>query len=161
MGVQHKKVAAAYQAGWGQEPVTVANLGCVAVIQGASGADDPQPEARIKKVELDTERAKAGFVGYASSWAIRAVWLHEAQQDGTTSGLDLPAGLPIQAVDADGGGFLAWAYDQMQAYLKERKEQTFTELMDSKAKRLIRLIKKAEEHYQQRLQGCGNATSTH
>lgn len=122
------------------------------VIQGASGEDDPQPEVRIKKVELDTERSKAGFVGYASSWAIRAVWLHEAQQDGTTKGLDLPAGLPIQAVDADGGGFLAWAYDQMQEYLKERKEQSFTELMDSKAKKLIRLIKKAEAHYQQRLQ---------
>ncbi|MBA3823192.1 MAG: hypothetical protein H0X24_04695 [Ktedonobacterales bacterium] len=122
------------------------------VIQGASGEDNPQPEARIKKVELDTERAQAGFVGYASSWAIRAVWLYEAQQDGTITGDDMPAGLPIQAVDEDGGGFLAWAYDQMQAYLKERKAQTFTDLMHGKGKKLLRLMEKAEAHYLQRQQ---------
>lgn len=113
------------------------------VVQGANGDDDATPLVRKKKVELDTERAKAGFVGYATSWAIRAVWLFEAAQGAqlvATPGEAPPAGLPLDEVQEDGGGFLAWAYDQMQAYLKEHKEATFTELMETKAQRLVKLL---------------------
>jgi hypothetical protein len=112
------------------------------VVQAASGDDSALPLARTKKVELDTERSKAGFVGYATSWAIRAVWLYEAQHEGHPVASQAP-GLPIEAVDEDGGGFLAWAYDQMQGYLKDRKELSFAELMQAKGDKIIKLLQKA------------------
>ncbi len=111
------------------------------MVQGASGDDDATPLVRKRKVELDTERAKAGFVGYATSWAIRAVWLYEAAQGAQlVRDENTPAGLSLAEVQEDGGGFLAWAYEQMQAYLKEHKEATFTELMEAKAQRLVKLL---------------------
>lgn len=107
------------------------------VVQGASGNDDATPAVRTKKVELDTERSQAGFVGYATSWAIRAVWLF---QGAIADEAGLPKGLPIEAVEEDGGGFLGWAYEQMQAYLKDRKEATFAELMHAKGKKITKLL---------------------
>jgi hypothetical protein len=53
-------------------------------------------------------------VGYATSWASRAVAF---QQQFNARGLDLPVGLPLRAIQEDGGGFMAW----MQEYLAERK----------------------------------------
>lgn len=34
------------------------------------------------------------------------------------------------------GGFLAWAFDPVKEYLTERKEATFTEVMQMKARKL-------------------------
>ncbi len=107
------------------------------VVQGASGNDDATPAVRTKKVELDTERSQAGFVGYATSWAIRAVWLFQGAIENERG---MPKGLPMEAVEDDGGGFLGWAYDQMQAYLTERKEATFAELMHAKGKKITKLL---------------------
>jgi hypothetical protein len=116
------------------------------VVQGASGTDEAVSVVRRKKVELDTARSQAGFVGYATSWAIRAVWLHEAAQE-TAQGVPVvgnegPQGLPWDEVQEDGGGFLAWAYERMQAYLKERKEATFSEVMETKGHKITKLLAK-------------------
>src|SRR5579883_723057 len=46
--------------------------------------------------------------------------------------LDLAPGLPQAAVEEDGGGFLAWAFEQMQDYLNERKRATFGQVMRKK-----------------------------
>ncbi len=107
------------------------------VVQGASGNDDAVPAVRTKKVELDTERSQAGFVGYATSWAIRAVWLFQGAIENERG---MPKGLPLEVVEEDGGGFLGWAYEQMQAYLTERKEATFAELMHAKGKKITKLL---------------------
>jgi hypothetical protein len=80
------------------------------------------------------ERAKAGFVGYATSWATRAVALHVLQTQFNARGLDLPIGLPLKAIQEDGGGFMAWAFDGMQDYLAKRKGLSFVEVMHWKAK---------------------------
>ena len=92
---------------------------------------------REKKVELDAERAKARFVGYATSWAVREVFRY--QQGAMTIQGD-PLGLPLDVVEDDGAGFLAWAYDPIQAYLDERKEATFVEIIHEKARRLGLLL---------------------
>lgn len=115
------------------------------VVQGASGTDEAVPLVRRKKVELDTARSQAGFVGYATSWAIRAVWLHEAAHETAqggpmVSGNEEPQGLPWDEVQEDGGGFLAWAYERMQAYLKERKEATFADVMHAKGQKITKLL---------------------
>ncbi len=113
------------------------------LVQAGFGADEATPLARRKKVELDTERSKAGFVGYATSWAMRAVWLYEVAQADQATEEDEAAlvGLPLDEVQDDGGGFLSWAYDQMQAYLKKRKAASFTEVMELKAQKLEKLLK--------------------
>ena len=94
---------------------------------------DGTPLVKQKKVELDAERSKAGFVGYATSWATRAVALH-ALRHITDEGL--PVGMPLRAIAEDGSGFIGYAFDQMQAYLDQRKAQTFVEVMHGKAKLL-------------------------
>ncbi len=108
------------------------------LVQSATFEGDPTPLARHKKVELDTERAKAGYVGYATSWALREVALYNFQHAGgvVLQIEDLPEGLPLSAVDESGGGFLAWSFDEMQDYLAKRKGATFVDLMLQKAKRL-------------------------
>jgi hypothetical protein len=106
-----------------------------ALVQSATFAcADGTPLLLERKIELDEERAKAGFVGYATSWATRAVALNVLQQQFKARGLDLPVGLPLRAIQEDGGGFMAWAFDGMQAYLAERKGLTFVEVMQWKAK---------------------------
>lgn len=75
------------------------------------------PAVRDRKVELDAERAMACFVGYATGWAIRT-------------------GLTLTTIEADGWGFLMWAYGPVQAYLKDKKETTFIGLMALKADKL-------------------------
>jgi len=45
-------------------------------------------------------------------------------------------GLPLGVVEDGGAGFLAWASDPMKTFLDERKEATFVEIMEEKAKRL-------------------------
>ena len=102
-------------------------------VQNPGGINEAVPAVREKKVELDAERAKAGFVGYATSWALREVFRYE-HQDRTTD--DGPIGLPLHAVDDDGGGFLAWAFDPVRAYLTERKESTFVRQIQHKAQKL-------------------------
>ena len=75
-------------------------------------------------------------MGYATSWAVREVAQYALQSQVEQTGLKLqgmPAGLPLQAVQEDGGGFLEWAFPLMLAYLEERKEQTFVEVMTAKA----------------------------
>src|SRR5579883_3369510 len=91
------------------------------------------PAVREKKVELDAERAKAGFVGYATSWAVREVFRY--QQGAMTMQGD-PLGLPLDVVEDDGAGFLAWAFDPVRAYLDERKAATFIGVMQEKARKL-------------------------
>jgi len=103
------------------------------VVQNPGGLHEAKPKSRDKKVEFDAERAKAGFVGFATSWAVREVFRYESRQ---TTPDGEPAGLPLRAVDDDGGGFLAWAFDPVKEYLTERKEATFTEVMQMKAKKL-------------------------
>ncbi len=109
------------------------------VVQAASDEPEATPAVRTKKIDLDTERAKAGFVGYATSWAARAVGLHtlagEAEQRGIRV-LGETQGLPLSAVEEDGGGFLEWAYEAMQGYLTERKAATFVAVLRDKALKL-------------------------
>lgn len=94
---------------------------------------DAVPAVREKKVELDAERAKAGFVGYATSWAVREVFRY---QHGAMTVQGDPLGLPLDVVEDDGAGFLAWAFDPVKAYLYESKEATFIEIMNEKARHL-------------------------
>ena len=94
---------------------------------------DAVPAVREKKVDLDVEWAKAGFVGYATSWAVREVFRY--QQRAMTEKGDM-LGLPFDVVEDDGAGFLAWAFDPVKEYLDERKEATFVEMMQEKARKL-------------------------
>jgi hypothetical protein len=103
-------------------------------IQSPQGINDAVPAVREKKVELDAERAKAGFVGYATSWAVREVFRYESGQQAPVTGER--QGLPLRVVEDDGGGFLAWAFDPVKAYLDQRKEATFIAIMREKAQRL-------------------------
>jgi hypothetical protein len=78
------------------------------VVQNPGGVHEANPKSRDKKVELDAERAKAGFVDFATSWAVREVFRYETKQrapDGKT------LGLPLRVVGADGGGILAWTFE--------------------------------------------------
>ncbi len=86
---------------------------------------------RAKKVELESEHTLAGFVGYGTSLAARMVVLEQIAQEAAKQGvvLDVAPGLTTAAVEEDGGGFLAWAFDQMQTYLDERKRATFRQVM--------------------------------
>lgn len=109
------------------------------VVQASSNNESATPAVREKKIELDADRAKAGFVGFATGWALRAVVLYELQKQARMRGIELqglPKGLPLRAVDEDGGGFLSWAYEAMQEYLTQRKASTFIELMETKALKL-------------------------
>jgi hypothetical protein len=92
------------------------------------------PAVRVKKVELDSQHTLAGFVGYGTSLAARVVLLEHVAQEAEARGfvLDLAPGLPQGMVEEDGGGFLAWAYEQMQTYLDERKRATFGQVMRRK-----------------------------
>src|SRR5271165_2973667 len=78
------------------------------VVQESAVYGNPTPLLRAKKIELDADRAMAGFVGYATSWAVRS-------------------GLPLSVVQEDGGGFMEWSFEPMQAYLEQRKDATFGE----------------------------------
>jgi hypothetical protein len=105
------------------------------VIQQASlFVTEAVPAVRAKKVELESEHTLAGFVGYGTSLAARMVVLEQMAQEAAQRGfvLDVAPGLPQQAVQEDGGGFLAWAFDQMQTYLDERKRATFGQVMRQK-----------------------------
>jgi hypothetical protein len=92
------------------------------------------PAVRAKKVELESEHTLAGFVGYGTSLAARMVLLEQMAQEAAQRGfvLDVAPGLTAAAVEEDGGGFLAWAFDQMQTYLDERKRATFRQVMRQK-----------------------------
>jgi hypothetical protein len=92
------------------------------------------PAVRAKKVELESEHTLAGFVGYGTSLAARMVLLEQMAQDAEQRGfvLDVAPGLPQAAIEEDGGGFLAWVFDQMQTYLNERKRATFKQVMRQK-----------------------------
>jgi hypothetical protein len=92
------------------------------------------PAVRAKKVELDSQHTLAGFVGYGTSLAARVVLLEALVSQAEERGflLDVGPGLPQQAVEEDGGGFLAWAFEQMQTYLDERKRATFGQVMRRK-----------------------------
>jgi hypothetical protein len=92
------------------------------------------PAVRAKKVELESAHTLAGFVGYGTSLAARVVLLDTLAQEAEARGflLDVGPGLPQAAVEEDGGGFLAWAYEQIQAYLDERKRATFGQVMRRK-----------------------------
>ncbi len=105
------------------------------VVQGAVlFVTEAAPAVRVKKVELDSAHTLAGFVGYGTSLAARVVVLEQVAQEAQARGfvLDVAPGLPQAAVEEDGGGFLAWAYDQMQTYLDERKRATFGQVMRHK-----------------------------
>src|SRR5215467_9773351 len=81
------------------------------VVQQASiSKAEATPAVRAKKIERDAEHTLAGFVGYGTSLAARTVVLHDLADQAAKKGLKLPlvAGLPRQAVQEDGGGFLAW-----------------------------------------------------
>ena len=78
---------------------------------------EAEPSARKKKIEHDAKRAMAGFVGFAIGWAVRA-------------------GVSVQEVEKDGRGFLRWAYQPMKKNLKDKKQATFTDGMQTKAKKL-------------------------
>ena len=103
------------------------------LVQSASWGEDATPIIRQKKVELDAERAKAGFVGFATSWAVREAFLYQC---GIKSESGRRLGVPLRVIEEDGVGFLVWAYDPMQEYLQERKERTFVEVMRDKASEL-------------------------
>ncbi len=92
------------------------------------------PAVRVKKVELESEHTLAGFVGYGTSLAARVVLLEQVAQEAAQRGfvLDVAPGLPQRAIGEDGGGFLAWVYEQMQTYLGERKRATFGQVMRHK-----------------------------
>ena len=92
------------------------------------------PAVRAKKVELDSQHTLAGFVGYGTSLAARVVLLEELASQAEERGflLDVGPGLPQRAVEEDGGGFLAWVFEQMQTYLDERKRATFGQVMRRK-----------------------------
>ncbi|HEU5198093.1 MAG TPA: hypothetical protein VFU32_00575 [Ktedonobacterales bacterium] len=92
------------------------------------------PAVRAKKVELESEHTLAGFVGYGTSLAARMVLLEQMAQEAEQQGfvLDVAPGLPQAAVEEDGGGFLAWVFDQMQTYLNEHKRATFQQVMRQK-----------------------------
>ncbi len=105
------------------------------VVQGATlFVTEAVPAVRVKKVELEREHTLAGFVGYGTSLAARAVLVEQLAQAAAERGvvLDVGPGLVPAAVGEDGGGFLAWAYEQMQAYLEERKRATFGQVMRRK-----------------------------
>jgi hypothetical protein len=105
------------------------------VVQGAVlFVTEAVPAVRVKKVELESEHTLAGFVGYGTSLAARVVLLEQVAQEAAQRGflLDVAPGLPQRAVEEDGGGFLAWAYEQMQTYLGERKRATFGDVMRRK-----------------------------
>jgi hypothetical protein len=118
------------QSRWPASPVWI-------LIQQPPEMGDAVPAVREKKVELDAERAKAGFVGYATSWAVREVFRY---QQGAATETGDPLGLPLHVVEDDGAGFLAWAFDPVKLYLDARKEATFVEIMQEKAKRLGLLL---------------------
>jgi hypothetical protein len=103
------------------------------VVQSASWGEDATPIIRQKKVELDADRAKAGFVGFATSWAVREAFLYQC---GIKSESGRRLGVPLHVIDEDGAGFLVWAYDPVQKYLQERKEMTFAGVMLDKAQQL-------------------------
>ncbi len=92
------------------------------------------PAVRVKKVELESEHTLAGLVGYGTSLAARVVLLEQITQEAAQRGfvLDVGPGLLQAAVGEDGGGFLAWLYEQMQTYLDERKRATFGQVMRQK-----------------------------
>jgi hypothetical protein len=105
------------------------------VVQQASlFVTEAVPAVRAKKVELESEHTLAGFVGYGTSLAARAVLLEQMAQEAEQQGfvLDVAPGLPQAAIEEDGGGFLAWVFDQMQIYLNEHKRATFRQVMRQK-----------------------------
>jgi hypothetical protein len=105
------------------------------VVQGAAlFVTKAVPAVRVKKVELESEHTLAGFVGYGTSLAARVVVLEQIAQEAQARGwvLDIGPGLSQAAVEEDGAGFLAWAYEQMQTYLGERKRATFGDVMRRK-----------------------------
>ena len=131
-GTHHKRNGDKNQSRWPTSEVWQ-------VIQNPDGFNEAVPAVREKKVELDAERAKAGFVGYATSWAVREVFLYEVNHQAGHVSITLQGvsgGIPLRAIEADGGGFMAWAYDPMTTYLQERKAATFVEIMQEKARRL-------------------------
>ncbi len=76
-------------------------------------------------------------MGYATSWAVREVWKYGATQD---------EGLPAATIEeVDGDDFLAWAWEPVQEYLKQQKQQTFGEVMQAKADRMLRLLAKQHD----------------
>jgi hypothetical protein len=96
------------------------------------------PAVRVKKVEVEAKHTLAGFVGYGTSLAARLVVLDAVAQQATAQGIDLDLlpTLPQEAVEEDGGGFLAWVYDLMQAYLLGQKRATFAGVMRQKCHKL-------------------------
>jgi hypothetical protein len=111
------------------------------VVQSAIDDVDAVPSAKVKKMELDAERTKAGTFGYLSSLAVRLVAFYEqASPEERAAMMKDRKGLPLRAVDEDGGGYLEWLYEVMKAYHKEKKAKTFVEVMREKAVKLGLLL---------------------
>ncbi len=105
------------------------------VVQESAVYGNPTPLLRDKKIELDADRAMAGFVGYATSWAVRS-------------------GLPLSVVQEDGGGFMEWSFEPMQGYLDKRKDATFVDVMREKAFRIRFETQRGGKH------GCSRGVKT-
>jgi hypothetical protein len=72
-----------------------------------------------------------------SSLAVRLVAHYErASPDERIAMAQERRGLLLRAVDEDGGGFMAFAHEAMQGYLKKKKAKTFVEVMREKAVKL-------------------------
>ena len=101
--------------------------------------------SRSKKIELDSQRILAGFVGYGAGLAARLVVLDGLAQEEQQLGIsEEQRGIPEQAIGDDGGGFFAWVFDDIQAYLADKKAMSFADLMRLKRERLRQAIEKQQ-----------------